>query len=105
MKNLSRISKFLPIGFIAVFSTLNSAKGEPASAKSVSAVSHGKGTPKIQFETNYFDLGKLTSVENISGSFKFKNVGDGVLKIDPPQASCDCTEPFVKPDTVAPGES
>ena len=47
----------------------------------------------------------MTSVENISGSFKFKNVGDGVLKIDPPQASCDCTEPFLKSDTVAPGES
>ena len=47
----------------------------------------------------------MTSVENITGSFKFKNVGDGVLKIDPPQASCDCTEPFLKSDTIAPGES
>jgi len=62
------------------------------------------GIPKIQFETNFYDLGKMTSVKNITGSFKFKNVGDGTLKIDPPQASCDCTEPIVKPDRVAPGE-
>jgi len=81
------------------------APAEPASPKVSTAETAPKGTPKIQFETNFFDLGKLTSVENITGSFKFKNVGNGVLKIDPPQASCDCTEPFVKPDTVAPGES
>jgi len=64
-----------------------------------------KGTPKIQFETNFFDSGKTTAVETLSGTFKFKNVGDGILKVDPPQASCECTEPKVVPDTLAPGES
>src|SRR5262249_943081 len=52
-----------------------------------------------------FDFGKITGVETLSGTFKFKNVGDGVLKIEPPQASCECTEPKAIPDTVAPGES
>ncbi len=64
-----------------------------------------KGAPRIQFETNLFDFGKVTGVETMSGTFKFKNVGDGVLKLDPPQASCECTEPKVSPDMVAPGES
>ena len=64
-----------------------------------------KGTPRIQFETNFFDLGKITARESVSGSFKFRNAGDAVLKVDPPQASCDCTEPRVKPDTLAPGET
>lgn len=64
-----------------------------------------KGGPKIQFETNLFDFGKITAVETLSGTFKFKNVGDAVLKVDPPMASCECTEPKVVPDTVAPGES
>src|SRR6476660_6709831 len=63
------------------------------------------GEPRIQFETNFFDFGKITAVESVSGSFKFKNVGDAVLKVDPPQASCECTEPRVKPDTIAPGET
>jgi hypothetical protein len=63
------------------------------------------GEPRIQFETNFFDFGKITAVESVSGSFKFKNAGDAVLKVDPPQASCECTEPRVKPDTLAPGET
>jgi hypothetical protein len=63
------------------------------------------GEPRIQFETNFFDFGKITAVESVSGSFKFKNIGDAVLKVEPPQASCECTEPRVKPDTLAPGET
>jgi hypothetical protein len=63
------------------------------------------GEPKIQFETNFFDFGKFTGVESVSGSFKFKNTGDAMLKVDPPQASCECTEPRVNPDTLAPGET
>lgn len=64
-----------------------------------------KGVPKIQFTTNFFDFGKVTATETMSGEFTFKNIGDGVLKVDPPQASCDCTEPVVRPDTIAPGET
>lgn len=44
-------------------------------------------------------------VDSISGVFKFKNVGEGILKVDPPQPGCDCTESKVRPDTLAPGES
>ena len=61
--------------------------------------------PRIQFETNLFDFGTLTTVETISGVFKFKNIGDAILKIGLPGTSCDCTEAKVKPDTLAPGES
>src|SRR5437868_3122018 len=64
-----------------------------------------KGTPKIEFETNLFDFGTITTVETLTGRFKFKNAGDGVLKIGAPGASCDCTEAKVKPDALAPGES
>jgi hypothetical protein len=64
-----------------------------------------KGAPQIQFETNFFDFGKITATETLAGTFKFKNVGDSVLKLDPPLASCECTEPKAIPDTVAPGES
>jgi hypothetical protein len=63
------------------------------------------GTPKIQFETNFFDFGTLTARESVSGAFKFKNIGDAALKLEPPQASCECTEPRVNPDTLAPGQT
>ncbi len=61
--------------------------------------------PKIKFETNFFDFGKMTSAERLTGSFKFKNVGNAPLKLDSPEASCDCTEAKIRPDVLAPGES
>ena len=64
-----------------------------------------QATPKLQFETNFFDFGHLAGVESVSGSFKFKNVGDAVLKLDPPHPSCGCTDAKAIPDTLAPGES
>jgi hypothetical protein len=63
------------------------------------------GTPKIQFEKTIFDFGKVEQVETVSGAFKFKNVGDGVLKVEPPKPSCGCTIAGLKPDTLKPGES
>jgi hypothetical protein len=69
------------------------------------AESTASGTPTIAFATNFCDLGKLTAIEKISGSFTFTNTGDGVLKVEPPLASCDCTEPKVTRDTLQPGET
>jgi len=97
------------IGALAVTSTLDaSSQGAPTLKPQVEAKADpaaAKGGPRIEFETNLFDFGKITAVETLSGTFKFKNVGDAVLKVDPPMASCECTEPKVIPDTVAPGES
>ena len=63
------------------------------------------GAPQIQFDQTLFDFGKVTQVETVTGTFKFKNVGDGVLKIEPPKPSCGCTIASLKPDTLQPGES
>src|SRR5437764_1365534 len=82
-----------------------SAAALPPRATQADTNAPAKGAPRIQFETNLFDFGKITGVETMSGTFKFKNVGDAVLKVDPPQASCECTEPKVTPNVVAPGES
>jgi len=87
------------------------AAGSPVSSTKPLVENHAatnapiKGAPQIQFETNFFDFGKITAAETLSGTFKFKNVGEGVLKLDPPQASCECTEPKAVPDTLAPGET
>jgi hypothetical protein len=61
--------------------------------------------PKIQFEKMVYDFGKTSQVTTVSGIFKFKNVGDAVLKVEPPKPSCGCTVAELKPDTLAPGES
>ena len=62
-------------------------------------------TPKIQFDQLVYDFGKTSLVENVSGTFNYKNVGDGILKIEPPKLSCGCTTAGLKPDTLKPGES
>jgi hypothetical protein len=62
-----------------------------------------EGTPKIQFDQTLYDFGKTSQVATVSGVFKFKNAGDGILKLEPPKPSCGCTVAEVKPDTLAPG--
>jgi hypothetical protein len=64
-----------------------------------------EGAPKIQFDKTVYDFGKVTQVETVSGIFKFKNVGEGTLKLEPPKPSCGCTIAGLKPDTLKPGES
>jgi hypothetical protein len=62
-----------------------------------------EGTPKIQFDQTLYDFGKTSQVATVSGVFKFKNTGDGILKLEPPKPSCGCTVAELKPDTLAPG--
>lgn len=64
-----------------------------------------EGTPKIQFDRMVYDFGKTSHVATVSGVFKFKNVGDGSLKLEPPKPSCGCTVAGLKPDTLPPGET
>jgi len=61
--------------------------------------------PKIQFDQPVYNFGKTSQVETVSGVFKFKNAGSGILKVEPPKPSCGCTIASLKPDTLAPGES
>ena len=63
------------------------------------------GTPKIQFDQTVYDVGKTSQVESVSGTFKFKNAGDAVLKLEQPKPSCGCTVATLKSDTVNPGEN
>src|SRR6185436_9904929 len=64
-----------------------------------------EGAPKIQFEQTVYDFGTTSGVATVSGIFKFKNTGDGILKVEPPKPSCGCTVAELKPDTLQPGET
>ncbi|HTV42920.1 MAG TPA: DUF1573 domain-containing protein [Candidatus Sulfotelmatobacter sp.] len=74
-----------------------------ASAKATEGYSDG--TPTIQFDTNFCDLGKLTAPGKVSGVFTFKNTGSAVLELAPPDTSCGCTVAKVVPDKLAPGQT
>ena len=94
------------IGTFSIASILNAAEPKAAHLPQGGPAAGGRaGTPQIQFETNLFDFGTIVTVETISGVFRFRNAGDGILKVGPPGTSCDCTEAKVKPDTLAPGEN
>jgi hypothetical protein len=60
--------------------------------------------PKIQFDKYTCDLGKTSQVDHVAGKFIVRNVGDAVLKLDPPVPSCGCVKPSLSTNTVAPGE-
>ena len=63
------------------------------------------GIPKIQFAETTCDFGSTSQVTTVSGLFKFKNTGTGILKVEPPKPSCGCTAAQVIPDTLPPGAS
>jgi hypothetical protein len=88
---------FCTIGFIGL--------GLATRGLAADAVAANAPAPHIQFETNFFDFGKVTSAEKLKGSFKFKNTGKADLHLDSPTASCDCTEAKISADTIAPGQS
>ncbi len=69
------------------------------------AAAMAESAPKIHFDQTVWDFGKTSQVQSVSGTFKFKNLGEGVLKIQPPKPSCGCTVVSLKPDTLQPGES
>lgn len=93
------------IGFLGISPLLQASGLEGPPANSTAMETAGKGTPKIQFETNFYDFGKVTGVESVSGVFKFKNAGDSILKVSQPKPSCGCTDAKVKPEALAPGET
>ncbi|HSH93038.1 MAG TPA: DUF1573 domain-containing protein [Roseimicrobium sp.] len=69
------------------------------------AAMHAQAAPKIQFESLVYDFGKTSQVETVTGVFKFKNVGDEVLKLEAPKPSCGCTLAELKKDSYLAGES
>lgn len=49
------------------------------------------GLPKIEFEKDIHDFGKLVQGEKATFNFKFKNTGDDDLVITQVRSSCGCT--------------
>ena len=59
----------------------NSAQGYDQSAR----------VPKITFDSDLHDFGRITSGESISYSFHFRNTGDADLVLSGCSATCGCT--------------
>ncbi len=62
-------------------------------------------SPEIQFEKTEHDFGKILQGEQVTYSFKFKNIGNAPLLITSVEKTCGCTSPIFPKEPIKPGES
>ncbi len=63
------------------------------------------GSPVIKFEKTEHDFGKILQGEQVSYTFKFKNIGNAPLIITSIEKTCGCTTPDFSSQPIKPGES
>ncbi|KOH45152.1 DUF1573 domain-containing protein [Sunxiuqinia dokdonensis] len=63
------------------------------------------GTPKFEFQEEFYNFGSLQAGEVVSFSFGFSNSGDGTLIIEKVEADCGCITIHFPEEPIAPGES
>lgn len=72
--------------------------------KSASGTADLSNLPKIEFEAETHDFGKVIEGEIVSYAFKFKNSGASDLIISAVSTSCGCTASEYPEEPVKPGE-
>lgn len=60
--------------------------------------------PEIEFQKTEHDFGKILQGEQVSYTFKFKNVGNAPLIITSIEKTCGCTSPDFSNEPIKPGE-
>ena len=63
----------------------------------------GKSEPVIEFEKTEHDFGKMLQGEQVSYTFKFKNVGNAPLIVSNIEKTCGCTSPDFSKEPIKPG--
>ena len=61
--------------------------------------------PRIEFESNVFNFGKVNSGEVVRHDFVFRNVGDATLEIKDVRPGCGCTTAGTWDKQVEPGKT
>lgn len=72
---------------------------------SAEGIKKGNNTPAIKFESTEHDFGKILQGEQVSYTFKFKNVGNAPLIISSIEKTCGCTTPDYSNKPIKPGEN
>ena len=101
------INKFSTIFFVlfAMFISCNYEGKESEQHRTSDAGRIDKNlVTKIKFESKEFDFGTITSGENVSHRFKFKNVGGSNLYITKVTADCGCTVIDFEEEAIMPGQ-
>lgn len=104
-----RLTVFLLAGSLlfGLVSCSNNEKGVTTEVVQNPVTADGNGDldqlPKIEFEKDIHDFGKVIQGENVTYSFHFKNSGKSDLLIHKVSASCGCTVPRFERKPIAPG--
>ena len=73
----------------------------PSSADGARRVTN---VPEIEFQKTEHDFGKILQGEQVSYTFRFKNVGNAPLIITSIEKTCGCTSPDFSNEPIKPGE-
>lgn len=61
--------------------------------------------PKVKFDSEVFDFGKIKEGDKVSHTFKLKNTGKKVLILSNSETTCGCTVAKIPTSPIPPGES
>lgn len=82
-----------------------SAQNQPPAAPATAAAASPSGAPKIQFEAQTYDFGKITSGSVVKHEFIFTNAGNALLEITAVRPGCGCTTAGEWSKQVEPGKT
>jgi hypothetical protein len=80
-------------------------KSDMAANTTASASADTANAPKMKFEKETHDFGKIKKGDKVTYDFKFINTGKSPLIITDAVATCGCTKPEWPHTPVKPGES
>ena len=76
---------------------------DPSLLDVVQVKSNG-GTPRIRFDSESYDFGRIIQGKEIDHEFEFTNTGSAPLVINNVEVTCGCTTPFYPFIPIEPGE-
>lgn len=91
--------------FTACSNGTQKGNGAPIGVDTTKDAANAANAPKMKFDNNAFDFGKVNQGDKVTHEFKFTNVGKSPLIIKESFASCGCTTPEWPKSPVKPGDS
>lgn len=89
---------------LAVLASCSNSSGSTQSVPTGTAVTK-ENAPKMKFDNEAFDFGKITTGDKVTHEYKFVNEGKSPLIISDSYATCGCTKPEWPHSPIKPGES
>ncbi len=68
-------------------------------------VTDNTGTPKFEFQEEFYNFANLQAGEVVAYNFQFTNLGDGILIIDKIESDCGCVTIHFPKEPIDPGTS